>query len=187
MLHSGSFCVYNVVNDIYDKKILTVVILILTALFWARLDAQIVMSNDMFRGTSFRVKAQVLDSLTKDPITFASAYLRHPKDTVITNFALTDTLGKVTIKDVAKGEHLLCIEYLGYKPVYKKIYVRDNYDAKVILMRPDEKMLKAASVTAAASPMEIRQDTVIYNAAAFNVMSTDNLADLLKKMPGVEV
>ena len=54
-------------------------------------------------------------------------------------------------------------------------------------MRPDEKMLKAASVTAAASPMEIRQDTVIYNAAAFNVMATDNLADLLKKMPGVEV
>lgn len=169
------------------KKILTVFVLILAASFGTRLDAQIVMSDDLFRGSSFRVKAQVLDSLTKEPITFASAYLRHPKDTVITSFALTDTLGKATLKDVAKGEHLLCIEYLGYKPVYKKIYVRGNYDAKVILMQPDEKMLKAASVTAAASPMEIRQDTVIYNAAAFNVMATDNLADLLKKMPGVEV
>ena len=152
-----------------------------------KIDAQIVVSEDMFRRASFKVTAQVLDSLSKEPIAFASAYLRHPKDTVITNFALTDTLGKAALKDVAKGEHLLCIEYLGYKPVYKKIYVRGNYDAKVILMQPDEKVLKAASVTAAASPMEIRQDTVIYNAAAFNVMANDNLADLLKKMPGVEV
>lgn len=106
------------------KRILTVFVLILAASLGVRLDAQIVMSWDMFRGTSFSVMAQVLDSLTKEPITFASAYLRHPKDTVITSFALTDTLGKATLKDVAKGEHLLCIEYLGYKPVYKQIYVR---------------------------------------------------------------
>ena len=92
------------------KKILTVFVLFLAASFVSRIDAQIVMSNDMFRGTSFNVKAQVLDSLTKDPIAFASAYLRHPKDTVITSFALTDTLGKASLRDVAKGEHLLCIE-----------------------------------------------------------------------------
>lgn len=169
------------------RKFFILLFLLTTVSFGTRLNAQIVMSDDMFRGSSFSVKAQVLDSLTKEPIAFASAYLRHPKDTVITSFSLTDTLGKATLKDVAKGEHLLCIEYLGYRPVYRKIYVRGNYDAKVILMRPDDKILKAASVTAAASPMEIKQDTVIYNAAAFNVMANDNLADLLKKMPGVEV
>lgn len=169
------------------KGIFIALALLFAASFTARLDAQIVISEDMFGRTSFKVTAQVLDSLTKEPVAFASAYLRHPKDTVITSFALTDTLGKATLKDVTKGEHLLCIEYLGYKPVYRKIFVRGNFDAKVILMQPDDKMLKAASVSAVGTPMEIKGDTLIYNASSFRVMSNDNLADLLKKMPGVEV
>lgn len=171
----------------YMKGIFIALALLFAASFTARLDAQIVISEDMFGRTSFKVTAQVLDSLTKEPVAFASAYLRHPKDTVITSFALTDTLGKATLKDVTKGEHLLCIEYLGYRPVYKKIYVRGNYDAKTILMRPDDKMLKAASVSAVGTPMEMKGDTLVYNASSFRVMSNDNLADLLKKMPGVEV
>lgn len=169
------------------KGIYIALALLFAASFTARLDAQIVISDDMFGRTSFKVTAQVLDSLTKEPVAFASAYLRHPKDTVITSFALTDTLGKATLKDVTKGEHLLCIEYLGYKPVYRKIFVRGNYDAKTILMRPDDKMLKAASVSAVGTPMEMKGDTLVYNASSFRVMSNDNLADLLKKMPGVEV
>lgn len=171
----------------YMKGIFIALALLFAASFTARLDAQIVISEDMFGRTSFKVTAQVLDSLTKEPVAFASAYLRHPKDTVITSFALTDTLGKATLKDVTKGEHLLCIEYLGYKPVYRKIFVRGNFDAKVILMQPDDKVLKAASVSAVGTPMEMKGDTLVYNASSFRVMSNDNLADLLKKMPGVEV
>lgn len=169
------------------KKILAILLLMAAVSFGFRLDAQIAISEDMFGRTSFTVKAQVLDSLTREPIAFASAYLRHPKDTVITSFALTDTLGKAELKKVAKGEHMLCVEYLGYRPVYRKIYVRDNYDAKTILMQPDDKVLKAASVSAVGTPMEMKGDTLIYNASSFRVMSNDNLADLLKKMPGVEV
>ena len=169
------------------KGIVIALALLFAASFTARLDAQIVISDDMFGRTSFKVTAQVLDSLTKEPVAFASAYLRHPKDTVITSFALTDTLGKATLKDVTKGEHLLCIEYLGYKPVYRRIFVRGNFDTKVILMQPDDKVLKAASVSAVGTPMEMKGDTLVYNASSFRVMSNDNLADLLKKMPGVEV
>lgn len=169
------------------KGILIALALLFAASFTARLDAQIAISEDMFGRTSFTVKAQILDSLTREPIAFASAYLRHPKDTVITSFALTDTLGKAELKKVAKGEHMLCVEYLGYRPVYRKIYVRDNYDAKTILMQPDDKVLKAASVSAVGTPMEMKGDTLIYNSSSFRVMSNDNLADLLKKMPGVEV
>ena len=169
------------------KGIFIALALLFAASFTARLDAQIAISEDMFGRTSFKVTAQVLDSLTKEPVAFASAYLRHPKDTVITSFALTDTLGKATLKDVTKGEHLLCIEYLGYKPVYRRIFVRGNFDTKVILMQPDDKVLKAASVSAVGTPMEMKGDTLVYNASSFRVMSNDNLADLLKKMPGVEV
>ena len=95
------------------KRILTVFVLILAASLGVRLDAQIVMSWDMFRGTSFSVMAQVLDSLTKEPITFASAYLRHPKDTVITSFALTDTLGKRHSRTSPKANTFFALNILA--------------------------------------------------------------------------
>jgi len=57
----------------------------------------------------------------------------------------------------------------------------------IIKLKPDPNFLEAASVTAAVNPIEIRRDTVIYNAAAFKTALGANLGDLLKKMPGVEV
>jgi hypothetical protein len=170
------------------RKLVFVFVFLVAVLSSSRLDAQFVVSSGMFGRTSFKVTAQVLDSLTKEPVAFASVYLRHPDDTVITAFALTDTLGKAALKDVAKGEHLLCIEYLGYRPVYRKIYIRlDDYDAKVVLMQPDDKVLKAATVSASGNLVEMRGDTLIYNASSYRLMSNDKLSDLLKKMPGVEV
>ena len=151
--------------------------------------AQVVISagDVLFARTSFTVKLEVRDSVTNEPIAFASAYLHHPKDTIITNFALTDTLGKAELKDVAKGDHVLCVEFLGYKPYYKAVYLRKDFDAKVIRLQPDAEMLKAASVSAVGKPMEIKQDTVIYNASSFKTLSSDNLAALIAKMPGFEV
>lgn len=170
------------------RRIVSALIFLSAVLSSSRLGAQFVVSSGMFGRTSFKVTAQVLDSLSKEPVAFASVYLRHPDDTVITAFALTDTLGKAALKDVAKGEHLLCIEYLGYRPVYRKIYIRSSdYDAKVVLMQPDDKVLKAATVSAAGNLVEVKGDTLIYNASSYRQMSNDKLSDLLKKMPGVEV
>ena len=167
------------------KKLFTLgAILLLSAI---GLRAQVVVSSSFFDGVAFTLKARVLDSLTNEPVSFASAYLHHPKDTVITNFAVTDSLGRVEIENVTRGEHMVCVEMLGYRPFHKKIYVRDDIDLKTILLQQDEEQLKAALVSAIGKPMEIRQDTVIYNASSFKTLSSDNLAALLKKMPGIEV
>lgn len=149
--------------------------------------AQIIITEDLFQEASYKVKAEVRDSLSNEPIPFASVYLRHPKDTIITNFALTDTLGKVELTEVAKGEHVLCVEFMGYKPFQKYIFIRRSADLKVLRMQIDRRVLEAAKVTAFGRAVEVRQDTIIYNASSFKTLSNDNLAALLKKMPGIEV
>ena len=151
------------------------------------LRAQVLLSSDYFDETSFTLKAQVLDSLTNEPISFASVYLHHPKDTIITNFALTDTLGVAELKNVVRGDHRVCIEMLGYKPFYRNIYIKSDTDLEIIKLQQDEEQLKAALVSAIGAPMEVREDTVIYNASAFRTLSNDKLSDLLKQMPGIEV
>ena len=48
--------------------------------------AQIVIINDsMFEGRMSEIKATVIDSLTNEPVPFASVYVIPAKDTTITN------------------------------------------------------------------------------------------------------
>jgi len=107
---------------------------------------------------------------------------------VITDFVLSDTKGEAILTNVATGEHMLVIEYMGYKPYTKRFFLKeDKKNLGTIGIQEDPERLKAAKVSAAATPMEFRQDTLIYNAAAFKTHQGANLGDLLKKMPGIEV
>lgn len=144
-------------------------------------------SMDMLRSKSYDLKAQVVDSLTNENISFASVYLKHKSDTLITNFALSDNDGNIVLTEVTTGEYILTVEYLGYHKYQKNIYVRKDTEAGVLRLKPDARMLDAATVSAAGKEIEFKQDTIIFNATMFKTGSNDNLAALLKRMPGVEI
>ena len=138
-------------------------------------------------GGIFTVSLHVKDSLSGENVSFASVYLKPAKDTIITNFTLTDQEGKAVIRDVTRGQYTLNVEILGYKPYVKALYLSNYADIGTILLKEDVTMLEAAKVSAALDPMEIRGDTLVYNASAFSITQSDMLKDLLKKMPGIEV
>jgi hypothetical protein len=74
------------------KKVISTLFLCLFLCLSAR--AQVFIINDnVFQGRMSDIKATVLDSLTNEPVAFASVYVIPAKDTTITNFTLTDTLG----------------------------------------------------------------------------------------------
>lgn len=165
-----------------------IITLILT-IFSLSVNAQVVsiISSDVFENSSFKLTANVVDSLTSDNLSFVSAYLKHSSDTLITNFALSDADGKVVLSEVTKGDYVLTVEYLGYHKFTKNIYVRKDTDVGTIRLKPDVKALDAATVSAAGKEVEFRQDTIIFNATMFRSGSNDNLATLLKRMPGIEI
>lgn len=173
-------------------KYRSVIIAIATALSISALTriesaAQTVIAGSMFGRTSYRLKAEVADSTNNEPISFASIYMRHIKDTIITNFSLTGPDGKCEINDVTRGDYDVFVEFMGYSKFHRQLYISKDIDLGKILLKPDLEALKAARVSANVNAMEIRKDTIIYNAAAFRTMPTDKLKDLLKQMPGVEV
>lgn len=146
-----------------------------------------VISGDLLSRKVFQVKAHVVDSVSNENLSFVSAYLRFKSDTLITNFALSDIDGNVELNDVTVGDYILTVEYLGYEKYQKNFYVRKDSDMGEIRLKPDIKALEAASITAAGNEVEIKKDTIIFNATLFKVGSNDNLAALLKRMPGIEI
>ncbi len=144
------------------------------------------LGEEYFRATSYTIKTQVVDSVSNEPVAFASVYLKHRNDTLITSFNLTDTLGKAELKEVVRGDYNLFVEYMGYKPYVKPYYISSDRELPVIRLQLDNR-LKEARVSAVGQAIEFKQDTIIYNASSFRSLAGENLADLLRKMPGIEV
>ena len=146
----------------------------------------------LFEREQGSVLIKVLEQGTDNPIPYASAYLTAKNDTLITNFALTDTSGLARITKVTRGTYVLTVEMLGYKTYNKEHYFsfdwsRDSVDLGIIRLAEDAQLLDAAHVSAIGNPIEIRQDTIIFNASSFQVGQNQMLEDLLKRMPGMEV
>ena len=67
--------------------------------------AQVFILNDsMFQNRMTEIKATVVDSLTNEPVPFASVYVIPAKDTTITNFTLTNDKGEAKLDDVPLGQ-----------------------------------------------------------------------------------
>ncbi len=167
-------------------------LIILTVLCWTLPAGAQFIPGGIFERNQGSVIVKVLEAGTEEPIPYASAYLTAKNDTLITNFSLTDTAGVARITKVTRGTYTLTVELLGYKTYNKEHYFsfdwsRDSVDVGTIRLAEDAEMLDAAHVSAIGNPIEIKQDTIIFNAASFQVGQNQMLEDLLKRMPGMEV
>lgn len=141
-----------------------------------------------FANQTSEIKMKVVDSLTNEPLSYVSVYLVPVKDTIITNFAITDSTGSIRIRDVAVGGYTVNAELLGYKPWTKERYLKNWFeDLGTIKLQEDKEWLDAAKIVAAGNPVEVKGDTIVFNAAMFKVGENSMLEDMLKKMPGFEV
>ena len=151
--------------------------------------AQVFIINDnVFQQRMSEIKTTVLDSLTNEPVGFASVYVIPSKDTTITNFTLTDAKGEAKLDEVPFGSYVFHVEMMGYKPFIKERYFRErSVDIGTIRLQVDEHFLDAAVVSAVGNPIVVKQDTVEFNASSFRVGANAMLKDLLHRMPGMEI
>ena len=66
--------------------------------------AQVYIFNDnVLQERMGEIKATVVDSLTNEPVPFASVYVIPSKDTTITNFTLSDAKGEAKLDEVPRA------------------------------------------------------------------------------------
>ena len=173
-------------NNRYLKHGIFSVLLLLPCLIT---NAQVVILNDnVLSGRMSEIKATVLDSLTQEPVSFASVYVIPAKDTTITNFTLTDAQGKAKLNEVPYGSYVFHVEMMGYKPFVKERFFRERQiDLGTIQLQVDEQFLQAATITDVGNPIVIKKDTVEFNASSFRVGANAMLKDLLQRMPGMDI
>ena len=163
--------------------------ILMTICFCATAGAQIIIVNDnMFQKRMSEIKTTVLDSLTNEPVGFASVYVVPVKDTTITNFTLTDANGEAKLEEVPFGNYVFHVEMMGYKPFIKERYFRESkVDMGTIRLKQDDEFLEAAVISDVTNPIVMKKDTVEFNASSYRVGANAMLKDLIKRMPGMEI
>ena len=151
--------------------------------------AQVYIYNDnVGQERMSEIKATVVDSLTNEPVVFASVYVIPSKDTTITNFTLSDAKGVAKLDEVPFGSYVFHVEMMGYKPFVKERYFRErDVDMGTIRLQEDKLFLQAATVTDVGNPIVIKKDTIEFNASSFRVGANAMLKDLIMRMPGMEI
>jgi hypothetical protein len=138
---------------------------------------------------SASIKGAVKDS-ENNPLPMATVMLLQAADSVLATFALTDDKGEFALPKTGKGEYILQISFLGYQNFQKPVSIsgaEELIDAGSIRLEQQSELLAEVVVEGEANPLNIKKDTVEYNAVAFKTQPNAVVEDLLKRLPGVEV
>ncbi len=135
---------------------------------------------------SRRISGNVIDS-AKTGIPNVKVKLITNKDTLNT---MTDEDGKFRFSKINSDIVSLQVSSLGYIEFTGKYTFTEKERQKQlepIQLKMSSQMLKEVVIKGKPNPVRFLQDTVEYNAAAYQVNEGDNVADLLKQFPGLEI
>ncbi|RYY62906.1 MAG: TonB-dependent receptor [Chitinophagaceae bacterium] len=137
------------------------------------------------------VKGRIIDSLSKQPLGFATVTVFMARDTVLQNYRISAPEGDFKVPGLPTGRDLrLLVSFTGYRVHRQEFRISEgesSFDIGTISLVADATSLDEVLVVAERPPVVVRRDTIEFNAASFKTLPNALVEDLLKKLPGVQV
>lgn len=139
----------------------------------------------LFAQNNKRVIGSVTDT-SKTALSDVNIMLIAGKDTLRTVSAED---GYFSFSKIKSETFLLKVTAIGYQDFSRSYSFgkEKQLEIKELVLKLSSNTLKEVVVKAKPNPIRIMQDTIEYNAAAYQVLEGDNVADLLKQFPGLNV
>ena len=130
----------------------------------------------------------LIDSDSKEPLPVATVQLLKMDSTFVTG-SLSNDSGKFVVQAPANEKYLLKVTSVGYLPTIKRIQMQDDHDLNMGLVQvlANATTLKEAVVKAQALKVTVKEDTFIYNSAAYRTPEGSTIEELVKRLPGAQV
>ena len=134
------------------------------------------------------VSGAIIDRDTKDPVEQVTVQLLKTDSTYVTG-AISNEKGLFHLNAPENGKYLLKITSVGYKPTVKRVVIEQDKNLGLgnVVIGADAIMLKGAVVTAMAQKVTLKEDTFVYNSAAYRTPEGSVVEELVKRLPGAEV
>lgn len=170
------------------KKIITLTLMAVFAV--VSITAQTSTTTTNTKKSKANVTGYVKDSEDASALVRATIQIMTTDTSKMVSGGVTNTLGGYTIKNVEEGSYIVKVSYIGYHNFYRSITIKNGetiHNVGTVLLTPNSVILEAAVVQGQLPQMEVKEDTIIFNADAFKIPEGSVLEDLIKKLPGAEV
>ena len=131
-------------------------------------------------------KTTILDAQTGEPLPLVLGGLLNPVDSTIIRAIQADDNGVIHHNATEKTDVIIQMKYLGYD-TYSMFLAKDTPWPATIRLNKSGITLKDVQVTGEKVAVQVKNDTVEFNASTFKTRPNDMAEDLLKKLPGVQV
>lgn len=132
------------------------------------------------------IKGIVVDEENK-PLEYVSVALLQPKDSLLVKYTSTGVDGKYVLPNIKEGTYLFQIYLMTYQANQQTLIVGEtDMEINTISLKREVNQLDEVIISAIV-PIKIKQDTTAFNTKAFKVKQDDNVEDLIKKLPGIEI
>lgn len=134
-----------------------------------------------------QVKGSLVDKTDNQPILYCNCVLLNAQDSTFAYGTTSDDKGHFTFKQVADGNYLLRVTYVGYEYYWQSLDVKGNMDLGRIDLKKSTRVLNAVTVTAQKPLYAVDGEKNTYNATEDPSIQTGTASDALQNAPGVEV
>ncbi|GAA4140351.1 TonB-dependent receptor [Sphingobacterium kyonggiense] len=130
-----------------------------------------------------RVEGTVVDS-AQQAIAGAKVLLVVGKDSLYNS---TNKKGEFSFSKLKAGKAVLEVSMMGYKSYHTLLTLNQELHQVKVPLKESAIQIEEIVIKKKPNPIRVMQDTVEFDAEAFNVQEGDNVADLIKQFPGMEV
>lgn len=136
----------------------------------------------------YTITGTVINEHDLKPFELATVRLLSPDRQLVVG-TFTDSLGHFTLKTDRRGKALVYTTFVGCEPVEKAITIgkSDTLNVDTLRLFTTDIALRSAVITATAARVEQKEDTTVFNAAAYRTPDGATLEALVKQFPGIEV
>lgn len=135
------------------------------------------------------ISGTLLDKETREPVLQATIQLLRAADSTYVAGATSDINGVFSVKAPDNGKYIIKMTNIGYKQIIRNVNISDDNDFSFgkINMETDAIMLKEVVANGVAAKVVIKEDTFIYNAAAYRTPEGSVIEELVKRLPGAQI
>lgn len=145
-------------------------------------------TDDVIKG---QVSGTVTDSVTKEPVSFATISIFKHNATSPFNGVVTDDKGGFTITNLGAGDYRIVVDFIGYrkKTIAHVIVSKGAPTVSLgnILLAPAQNELKSVNIVSKAPVVENKIDKMVYNVTNDLTAQGGSASDVLQKVPQVTV
>ena len=157
----------------------------------ATLFAFLVTSASVLFAQNLSVKGLVYDYDSAEPLFPANVqiYQISGSDSTFIGGASTEDDGSFVVNNLKAGNYRARVTFVGYDDAVKNFTLRSGTamtDLGKITLRGGQ-MLEEVAISAVVQKVQLINDTVMFNSAAFKLPEGSSVEDLIRKLPGVQI